>query len=143
MIDPTKDGINHINVFSRGKTWLGRQLSNFAHAPFTHPLYGPFASVEGFWYWLGCEDDNLRELVGGAAKKYGRSVERPIQRGDFETQILMAVHQKLIENPDIRQALLESTLPLRHYYVFGDRVIMPKVNDQFILDFYEAFRGAE
>jgi hypothetical protein len=51
-IKPSEDGVTHINVYSRGNTELGRLLSNFAHTPFSHPEFGEFASVEGFWYWL-------------------------------------------------------------------------------------------
>lgn len=42
----TTDGIDHINIYSKGKTTLGRMLSNFACTPFTHPEDGKFASIE-------------------------------------------------------------------------------------------------
>ena len=32
-IDPSKDGIDHINIYSKGKTELGKYLSNFTYAP--------------------------------------------------------------------------------------------------------------
>lgn len=31
---PEMDGIDHINVYSKGKTELGKLLSNFARTPF-------------------------------------------------------------------------------------------------------------
>jgi len=34
MINPEEDGITHINIYSKGKTDLGRMLSNFAKLPF-------------------------------------------------------------------------------------------------------------
>lgn len=37
---PDNDGITHINLYSKSRTVLGRQLSNFAHSPFKHPKYG-------------------------------------------------------------------------------------------------------
>jgi hypothetical protein len=63
-INPHKDGIDHINIYSRGKTEVGRQLSNFAHTPFTHKDYGYFNSVEGLWYYLitGCKHENLSKM---------------------------------------------------------------------------------
>lgn len=33
MINPEEDGITHINIYSKGKTDLGRMLSNFAKFP--------------------------------------------------------------------------------------------------------------
>ena len=45
MIDPKLDGIEHINIYSKGKTELGRLLTNFAQTPFIHPEYGRFESV--------------------------------------------------------------------------------------------------
>lgn len=41
---PKTDGVDHINIYSRGRTPLGQALSNFAHTPFEHPKDGKFAS---------------------------------------------------------------------------------------------------
>ena len=46
---PLNDGVDHINIYSRGKTQLGRMLSNFYLSPFNHPVYGGFNTVEGFY----------------------------------------------------------------------------------------------
>lgn len=72
MFKITDDGITHINVYSKGKTELGRLLSNFSHTPF----YGNdilFNSVEGWWQWFttGKEYDYLKYLYGFKAKKRG------------------------------------------------------------------------
>lgn len=53
MIDHNKDGIDHINIYSKGRTALGRFLSNFAQAEI-ETEDGEFASIEGYWYWLLC-----------------------------------------------------------------------------------------
>ncbi len=53
MIDYKKDGVDHINIYSKGKTSLGRFLSNFVQADI-ETEDGDFASVEGYWYWLTC-----------------------------------------------------------------------------------------
>jgi hypothetical protein len=52
------DGITHINIYSKGKTELGRWLSNFTY----HPIEtedGKFDSVEG--YWVINHIDNIRQ----------------------------------------------------------------------------------
>lgn len=51
LVNPELDGIDHINVYSQGKTKLGRLLSNFANTPFEIPGLGRFQSVESYWYY--------------------------------------------------------------------------------------------
>jgi len=65
MLDSKMDGVTHINIYSKGKTKLGRLLTNFAHTPFTHAEYGQFASVEGFWYWIrdGKDSHNMSRTL--------------------------------------------------------------------------------
>lgn len=118
---PVKDGVTHINIYSKGKTELGRLLSNFAHTPFDHQMYGRFESIEGFWYWLstGERHDELRHLHGYTAKEAGRKYSR-ITVPDFIEYIKKAIRLKIYQNPVIYDALKESTLPFRHYYWYGD-----------------------
>lgn len=124
---PSNDGVDHINIYSNAKTELGRKLSHFPFTPFTHPYFGPFKSMEGFWYWLKAEkkDDVLRNLCGFKAKQYGRGLEKK-KLDDFKTgialfqeDILAANYQKIIQNPSILQMLCDSDLPFQHYYLFG------------------------
>ena len=75
---PIDEGVTHINIYSKSKLELGKLLSNFAKTPFTHPVYGEFASVEAFWYWLstGKKHDSLKKLYGYKAKVEGKTFER-------------------------------------------------------------------
>jgi len=125
---PVNDGVDHINIYSKGTTELGRLLSNFAHTPFTCE-HGAFASVEAYWYWLRSPKAGinnlakLRTLHGFAAKKFGRTLVAPdadqIYVGDdFEALIKDAFREKLIAHPHIQIMLRDSALPLAHYYVF-------------------------
>jgi len=119
-VTPVTDGVNHINVYSRGRTELGRLLSNLAHTPFEHDRYGKFASVEGFWYWLKsgqCHED-LRELYGYQAKKAGMRYPK-VHVEDFNKEILLAIDMKLQQHPDLLKMLRESRLQLEHYYYYG------------------------
>ncbi len=117
---PNDDGITHINIFSKGNTELGKRLSHFSNAPFIHPYFGPFKCMEGFWYYLRAvkPDDKLRELVGSEAKFYGKNLETRFLN-NFQTLIIDANYQKIVQNPDIRKLMIESTLPFDHYYTFG------------------------
>lgn len=120
---PDTDGIDHINIYSKGETELGRLLSNFAYTPFNHPEYGVFKSVEGFWYWwfTGKQHDHLRLLTGVYAKKEGKSlVTEGYEVGEEDKQgILEAIRCKLRQNKSLLKLLMHSTLPLMHYYAYG------------------------
>lgn len=125
MINPETDGIDHINVYSKGKTELGRLLSNFAYTPFKYNGV-KFASVEGFWYWWITEQDSLKDLYGIRAKTEGRKYP-PIRLEPRKDQLEVVYYAKLRDNPHIVDLLVESELPLTHYYVYrGKKVPVEK-----------------
>lgn len=120
--NPENDGIDHINVYSKGRTTLGRKLSNFAHVIFYHPQHGVFASVEAYWYWLGTgmKHNGLRRLYGASAKSAGIR-ELPVKMPDeeFRKHICDALTLKVAQNHDLALMFAKSELPLRHYYAYG------------------------
>lgn len=124
MYAPDTDGIDHINIYSKGKTELGRLLTNFALSPFNFEPYGSFASVEAFWYYYltGCKHEKIRALHGYNAKKYGKSLHgyRSASNED-RVVILEAIRCKMRKNKRLLQLLKESSLPLTHYYAYGSK----------------------
>lgn len=118
--DPKNDGVDHINVYSKGRTQLGRELSNFAHVPFKHPDYGFFASGEAFWYWLstGKQHNELRRLYGATAKSVGIRL-LPVKMDDatFKAMICDMLKLKVMQNRALHEAVRKSILPFRHYFV--------------------------
>ena len=116
------DGITHINVYSRGKTELGKLLSNFSHTPFKLDKFGEFASVEAFWYWYFSDTNNndIRKLHGTQAKFLGQRLmegKKPEILEIDEQVIIAAIYTKLDQNPYIIDMLVQNDLPLAHYYV--------------------------
>jgi hypothetical protein len=101
-------------------------VSNFAHTPFSHPEFGEFASVEGFWYWLslGKVYEELRPLYGFKCKQKGKELKtngaKETHVDDFEIQIKKALLLKVEQNQTVAKLLKESSLPLTHYYVYGN-----------------------
>jgi len=140
MWNPEEDGITHINVYSRGKTELGRWLSNFARSPIVTED-GHFMSIEGYWYWLGCKDDKLKLTYGYLAKKLGRELGAPdwLEGEEFKRKIKHAISIKLYTYPEKYRELKESTLPLAHYYNYGGKVVEPK-QGRWIIEFLEEMR---
>jgi predicted NAD-dependent protein-ADP-ribosyltransferase YbiA (DUF1768 family) len=132
---PDREGIDHINAYSQSRTELGRLLSNFAEVPIVTED-GQFSSIEGYWYWLNCSHparDGLRNLSGHAAKAFGRKLRTPdYPRGDFNEfrrKIKAAADAKIAASPRLRELLCENTLPIVHYYVYGDTTRAPDDGD--------------
>lgn len=139
-----KDGVDHINIHSMGRTQLGKLLSHFAHTPFTHPYFGPFYSIEGFWYFArsGFVESRMRYLSGFRAKQVGK--ELPYHRyKDFKEDIIAANYQKIIQNEHIRELVIASDLPFDHYYTFGPNSlhVTPK-STSWLVEGFEDIRAA-
>lgn len=129
---PKYEGVDHINVYSKSKLKLGRALSNFFHSVFIHPNYGKFYSVEGFYYYLltGEVHEELKELHGYEAKKFGESLTKVVKIDKhFKERIQEAIAYKIISNDYIQNLLIDSELPLVHYYYYGDPMLEPKIYD--------------
>lgn len=121
MIIQGEDGITHINIYSKGKTELGRWLSNFTYCPM-ETENGAFNSIEGYWYWLNTLHDPLRSLHGFKAKKIGKEQEklRELPEELFREKIKNALDVKLRLN---YKWLGNSELPFCHYYDYkGNKV---------------------
>lgn len=141
IIIPGNEGIDHINVYSKSRTELGRLFSNF----YRHKLDtsdGRFMSVEAYFHyllvdWNNCDIDNAKEYVellmplrlssGYSAMQIGQELIAKYgqrEREDFVRLIYNAIEQKIRDNKDI---LLKYSdwydLPYYHYYVYGDKVV--------------------
>lgn len=139
------DGVDHINIYSKGATELGRALSNFADLP-VQTLDGPFHSIEGYWYWLSIPPGTpRREELRLASRWHAKGLGRELRGADwvadpaFKLRIIVAMAAKLILHPDVRDQLAQSTLPFRHYYVYDDKVVEPKEGG-WIIDTWEHLR---
>lgn len=139
MIDPKLDGIQFVNIYSKGKTELGRMLSNFYHYEINTPD-GKFQSVEGYWHWLGIidcpEKEILRTLYGYQAKKQGTELKKQLAgRFDenFEIKILTAIWHKVSQ---LKNLFTEPTmlLPFEHYYEFNGYVKDVKNKYKWMID---------
>ena len=137
--DPKDDGITHINVYSKGKTFLGKWLSNFTYSPI-ETIDGKFNSIEGYWYWLSIQDERFRKLHGFKAKQLGRELNANDWPNTymFRQRIKAAILYKILSKPEIIVKLKRNKLPLTHYYVYGDKVINVP-NAEWIINFLTEF----
>lgn len=113
------DGKDHINIYSKGKTELGRFLSNFSLSPINLKNDGYFKTIEGYWHWLEIKDSRFRNLCGYDAKQLSKKLEKNKNVENFEEKIKEAIDVKLKQHPDFLHLLGKSTLPLCHYYYFN------------------------
>lgn len=158
-LDPKMDGVTHINVFTRGNTLVGRECSNLRHAPTDNPSLillkgaygeemkpiGKFDCLEGFWWWLstGMTEEYFRTCSGFDARRHGSSLTK-IPRASFKHEIRYAIALKLKTYPDMLSRLLNSILPLAHYYVFGKpgapQKVRPADRSMWVIHFLEEIR---
>lgn len=136
----TKDGVDHINIYSKGQTELGRYLSNFAYSPI-QTQDGGFNSIEGYWYWLYTHNDKLRILHGFKAKSVGEKLGRTITISQelFQNKIRNACWIKIHSNQYYLNMFAHSSLPFRHYYVFND--FIKDAGGKWMLEMWEGFRS--
>lgn len=142
LCDPNNDGTTHINIYSKGNTIIGRDLSFFSNKPFTHPMYGYFQSLEGFYHYIatGMQHDVLRTLYGLPARQYGKSVPK-VAVQNFQFIIAEAVELMLNAHPDVKMSLVKTTLPFTHYYVYNEgwAVTIP-TQHHWVVELYEHLR---
>lgn len=134
-----RDGIDHINIYSKAKTNLGKFLSNFTRVE-VETEDGLFMSVEGYWYWLSCKDDHLRTLSGFEAKRYGRGIKANDWCDDeeFKRKICGAIKNKVL-NSQLKKMFAKTYLPLKHYYSYGGKIVEPQ-EGKWILEYLEELR---
>lgn len=112
------DGIDYINVYSKGKTELGRLLSNFTYTPFTYKC-SYYSSVEAFWYCCTTgKYKHISRLSGWRAKYQGNLLPQlnPEPSRDTLKKVYLS---KIRSTPFIESELLRNKLPFAHYYEFS------------------------
>lgn len=160
-LDPKMDGVTHLNVYTGAHTLVGREISNlYDKAPTDSPRLilvpdpygeatlkpiGYFKSLEGFWWWLstGMKDDYFRTCNGFDARKHGCRLPK-VTLDSFKHEIRFAIALKLKTYPEMLNRLINSTLPLTHYYVYGKHCPNPKVRpadrSMWVIHFLEEVR---
>lgn len=147
LLHPELDGKEFINIYTRGKTRLGRLLSNLADVPVYHDIYGTFRTAEGLWYYLktGRVHESLRALDGFEAKRIGRTYP-VVWFDDFQSVFKVALRNKIDRHRELRELFVTSTLPFEHFYLYESKrsgvepkVIVPK-DVQWLTDYFMELR---
>ena len=140
IYDPLLDGIEHINVYTKGATPIGRMLTNLATSNVKSLVdwngnISNYNSLEGYWYWLKISryrpdlksvQIELSNASGFDAKKIGKKalknfdIESPID-SDFIVKFRAAIRLRIRQDKRLLFLLNVSTLPFCHYYYFGEK----------------------
>lgn len=112
-----KDGVDHINIWEKGNTELGKVLSPSVTIPFNHGLFGHFETMEGFWHYIHSaeRDDRIRNMSGTSLKNFARKLS-PTRVKHFKALIIDANYQKIKKYKQVVESLKESSLPFDAYY---------------------------
>lgn len=119
---PSTDSIDHINIYSRGKTQLGRWLTNPSPLGFIHPNFGKFATAEGLHFFLktGMSDYEYFHLKGFEARKKGKAAHKHyVHNPEFDHLMRIGWVCKITQNPELYYLVQDNSLPLVHYYYYG------------------------
>lgn len=109
------DGIEHINADFTGLTELGQLLGFTSELSWTHPykngLFGQFSSIQRWWYWILSPNlsDDFRTIHW---TKFGvkQSEEGVAKVPNFHAVIVDAMYHRVVQYPDIVNAIKENTL---------------------------------
>jgi hypothetical protein len=128
-INPDSDGVDHINTSAIGKTRLGKLLDMNAFSKFKHAQLGEFASLGGFRFFLaGDQDDAFRTLSDTRVRVVG--ARKTLKRVEnFRTIMAEATWDKITQNNELINLMIESTLPFRSYYLQGELQLPSFSND--------------
>lgn len=137
-VNPLKENIVHVNVYSMSRSELGRALSNFNPCGIDHPTLGYFRTLEAAWMYLSRQNvpERIRTLYGAEAKQYGRYPK--INNPEFNAQILSLSAYRLTQHPRVLELLRSTDLPITHYYTFGKGIVDASKSNMFQLKFYRA-----
>lgn len=137
LLLPVNDGIDHINIYSRGKTKLGRFLTNMNDTP-VNTEHGEFKSAESYWHWLklhslspspkleifrtlsSFESHQLsRKMMGVADDGIKSQISAIVTSEVFRNHIKNMITNKIKDNPQFLSLFRDNKVPYTHYYYYG------------------------
>ncbi len=114
------DGIHHINIYTEGKTELGRLLAFEHEERFNHPILGSFNSMTGYWSYVKSLSHRNTYRVKSpntciSIRKRFNDLKPKVD--NFRALIISGCYHRIISNSDLVEMVKESTLPFEMYYV--------------------------
>lgn len=150
MLSAEQDGINHINIYSKGKTNLGKRLTNMHHFTFRYDNI-EFISVEQAWHFYKfCGYPEIANKVlqfknSFECLKFARDNKQEDSAEHVQTPIFQQLMKDVIRTRiecdiELQNMLRNSWLPFEHYYVYGDKIQDQRNKYEWLLDIFEEYR---
>lgn len=138
------DGIDHINIWEKADTELGRFLSHGSNNDFNHSQLGRFNNMEALWHYVQSEerDDRIRNMRGRYLKNFSRQLT-PLRVSNFKAIIMDSNYQRIRQYEPMVELIVATDLPFDCYYVNHDSKlrIRPVFFKWLILGFEEIRRA--
>ena len=146
QINPKLDGVEHINIWAKGATWLGKFLSHRTLCELNLPE-GRFLCVSAYWYHLTCKEDSRlnrvhdweTELLATQLSPLPRKQQLPA--AELQAKIKKALDAKIKWSDYWQEEFTESELPFLHYYLDAEgNVVDESRKYRWLLNHLEARR---
>lgn len=129
-----KEGQDHINIYSKSSTELGRFLDPASGFNFSYPIIGTFRSITGMLYWLKdpMHNDLFRTITEQSLHKVPKAL-KSVRLDNYSVILMRATMIRLERRPDLIRLIKEMSedIDLLSYYMVGDmrvRITTPMAN---------------
>jgi hypothetical protein len=120
--NPVNDGVDHIWLSPKGRTFLGQQLGIGAHRPFVDPEYGRFESIYAFWLWY---ESNRVDVLRNVHHRNMilSSITGLSDLPGSRAEVALVAKRSILNDPTMLREMRGSELPFACYEVinFTDR----------------------
>lgn len=150
MLNNNDDGVKFINIYSKAKTSLGKQLTNMYHYTFIYDGI-QFISVEQAWHFYKFSKypelanqilqfknsfDCLKFARANQQEDASKSVQSPV----FRLLMQDVIRTRIDADIDLKNQLRNSWLPFEHYYAYGDKVQDQRDKYEWLINIFEDYR---
>ncbi len=151
MINDNDDGVKFINIYSKGKTNLGQQLTNLHEFEFRFDNI-TFNSVEQAWhfYKFAGQPEIANKILAisnpfeclkfAKANKTDGSTETALSFG-FKLLMEDVIRTRIECDENLTNMLRNSWLPFEHYYAYGTKVHDQRDKYEWLIQIFEKIRN--
>ena len=146
QVNPKLDGVEHINIWAKGATFIGKFLAPRTLCELSMPE-GRFLCVSAYQYHLTCKEDSRLSRVYGWETELLATQLSPLPKkqqlpaAELQAKIKKALDQKLKWSEYWQEEFTESTLPFLYYHLDADgNVVDESRKYRWLLNHLEARR---
>lgn len=150
MLNPHNDGVKFINIYSKGKTSLGRKLTNMQMHEFMFDNI-KFNSVEQAWhfYKFAGQPELAKQILAIPNSfdclkfaRANRTEDTTAKALSFGFKLLMedVIRTRIETDEDLTNMLRNSWLPFEHYYAYSGTVHDQRDKYEWLLQIFEKIR---